>query len=254
MIQFIADGGLYNYVASRIYNPSDFTVWAVYYGFLALCIIIPYLIGSFTSSIFISRVFYHDDIRGHGSGNAGTTNMLRTFGWPAAIATFLCDALKTALAIFVSWLLMGYVWAGLGFSFSPGAYFAMLFCILGHIYPVYFRMKGGKGVLCAAVSIAMLSPWVFCILLIIFVGTVAFTKYVSLGSILCAAIYPLFLSSLVNAFGGRLDILLMLPAFLTAALLVFAHRSNIKRLYNHQENKLSFKRRHSDSFPSDEES
>ncbi len=261
MYRLLTEEGLYRIVAERVQTESSAIAILIYIGFLALVIIGSYLIGGFNAAIFLSRTVYHDDIHNHGSGNAGTTNMLRTFGWRAALATLALDAVKTAVAILYAWVMMGGVWVGYGFSFSPGAYLAMLFCILGHIYPVFYKFKGGKGILCASVSIAMLSPIVFGVLVIVFAGTVAFTKYVSLGSILSAACYPLFLNSLVRAmFGGvSLPAEILIPSFLIMGLLIYSHRSNIKRLYNHRENRLSFRRRSQDSAenygatPSDEE-
>ncbi len=260
IVDFLANKGLYGIVEQIMITKPGLgnLIIPTYYAFLALCIAIAYLIGSLNSAIIISRVFCHDDIRRHGSGNAGTTNMLRTFGHGAAIATLVCDALKSALVILLSAILVGGIFSRWALFFlSPGVYIAMLFCILGHIYPVYFKMKGGKGVLCASICIAMLSPIVFLVLLIIFIGTVLFTKYVSLGSILCAACYPLFLNSLAKAFGFGMGEM-MLPAFLIMGLLLFAHRDNIKRLYNHKENKISFRKKPKDaandgSSPSNEE-
>ncbi len=253
MYDFITGNALYGVFSKWIHTQSDAVTVLIFLGFLALCMVVPYFIGSFNGAIFISRTFYHEDIRNHGSGNAGTTNMLRTFGWRAAISTLAFDTVKTAIAILFAWLMMGGSWWGFGFSFSLGAYIAMIFCILGHIYPAYYHMKGGKGVLCAAVSIGMLSPWVLLILLVIFIATVAFTKYVSLGSILSAACYPLFLSTLIRALfaGLRLPGELTIISMLVMLLLIYAHRTNIKRLYRHEEHRLNLRRRVEDA-PADD--
>ncbi len=243
MYQLIQNG-----VYARFSATDDTGAILIFIGFLALCIAVPYLLGSLNASIVISKLIYHDDIRNHGSGNAGATNMLRTYGWGAAFATLAGDTIKTVLSIVFAWFMMGGQWihGGFGFSFSVGAYVAMFFCVVGHIYPAYFGMKGGKGVLCTAIAVGLLSPWVLLILTIIFVGTVAITKYVSLGSIVCAASYPIFLSALIRAlFGGLpLPFELLIVSFAITALLIFAHRDNITRLRNHEENRFHFKSDH----------
>ncbi len=250
MVDFLKNGGLYGVVNNLIAPKTNVGAILVYIAFLALCIVVPYLCGSFNSAIFISRRVFHDDVRKYGSGNAGTTNMLRTFGWKGALPTFFCDILKTAVAILFSWLMLGPMWwvdGGwtFGFSFQEGSYLAMLACVLGHIYPIYYKMKGGKGILCAAVAIGMLCPLALVALIIVFGGTVLFTKYVSLGSIVGAACYPLFLNALWRAFFSIPPTGIMtIVSLLLMALLIYAHRSNIKRLRNHEENKLSLTRRH----------
>ncbi len=248
MKEFFTGNALYGVFTRHFPTESDFTAILIFLGFLSVCIAASYFLGSFNGAIFISRTFYHDDIRRHGSGNAGTTNMLRTFGWGAALGTLACDTLKTSLVILFSWVMLGGKWIGFGFSFSIAAYLSMLFCILGHIYPIYYKMKGGKGVLCAAVCIGWLSPWVLLTVVIIFIGTVAFTKYVSLGSLLGAACYPLFLNSLIRALCGGLALPgeLLLISLLVMGLLIFAHRENIKRLYRHEEHRLNLRRRSED--------
>ncbi len=247
MYDFFAGNALYGAFSNWVKPQSNTAAILIYIGFFAVCIAFAYFAGSLNAAIFISKYVYHDDIRNHGSGNAGTTNMLRTFGWKAAISTLLLDACKSAVTILFAWFMMGSYWCPGAFSGAPAAYLAMLFCIFGHIYPIYFKMKGGKGILCAAVCIGMLSPPVLAVLVVIFVVTVAFTKYVSLGSLLGAATYPLFFNSLCKAFGIAADGLITLITLLVMALLIYAHRSNIKRLYRHEEHKLNLRRRDKDA-------
>lgn len=213
-------------------------------GLVLLTILIPYLLGSVNSAIIVSKVLYRDDIRKYGSGNAGMTNMLRTFGKKAAVLTLLGDVLKTVIAVFVGAFFLGFQYAK-SFSLGFGSYLAALFCILGHVFPVYYRFKGGKGVLCTATAIAILSPITFGILLLVFAIIVGFTKYVSLGSIMCAMMYPLFLfKSLQVATGGGTPLgYMLLISFSIAGLLVWCHRTNIGRLMRGEENKLSFKKK-----------
>lgn len=183
-----------------------------------------YLLGSLNFALIISKLKFHDDIRNYGSGNAGMTNMLRTYGKAAAAFTLLGDAAKAALAIVVGALLNGMI----------GAYLAGFFCILGHMYPVYYKFKGGKGVVTSAVLVLMLDWRVFLVLFAIFFLIVASTRYVSLGSIMCMLIYPLLL---YNFNGPGINILFALAI---AVLVIFKHRENIKRLLERRENRISF--------------
>ncbi len=196
-----------------------------------ICAVIPYLLGSMNFSIIISKLRYKSDIRNFGSGNAGATNMLRTFGKAAAGLTFLGDALKA----FVSGL-VGY--AALG---QYGVYIAGLFCILGHMFPVYYKFKGGKGVVTAAISILMCNPYVFLILLALFIIIVACTKYVSLGSIMCVLLYPVVLDRIEKWLNGATGAYVVI-AIIISLLVIIMHRENIVRLINGKENKLSFKK------------
>lgn len=183
-----------------------------------------YLLGSLNFALIISKFKFRDDIRRHGSGNAGMTNMLRTYGKTAAGFTFLGDAVKAALAIVIGGLLNGVI----------GAYTAGFFCILGHMFPIFYKFKGGKGVVTSAVMILMLDWRVFLILAVIFFSIVLSTKYMSLGSVMGILIYPLLL---YNFNGPGISILFALA---TTVLVVFMHRENIKRLLEHRENKISF--------------
>ncbi|NLY68647.1 MAG: glycerol-3-phosphate 1-O-acyltransferase PlsY [Clostridiales bacterium] len=185
---------------------------------------VAYLLGSLNFALIISKLKFHDDIRRHGSGNAGMTNMLRTYGKAAAVFTLLGDAAKAAVAIIVGALLNGMI----------GAYIAGFFCILGHMYPAYYKFKGGKGVVTSAVLVLMLDWRVFLVLFAIFLLIVASTKYVSLGSIMGMLIYPLLL---YNFNGPGINILF---AFAISALVIFKHRDNIRRLLEQRENKISF--------------
>ncbi len=197
-----------------------------------ICIIAPYLLGSMNFAIIISKAKYGSDIRQHGSGNAGMTNMMRTYGKSAAALTLLGDALKAILSGVI-----GYVTIGM-----YGAYIAGMFCILGHMFPVYYKFKGGKGVVTAYASILMCDPVVFLVLLLIFVIIVAFTKYISLGSVMCMLIYPVILDRMHKFFNGATGPYVII-AILNAALIIFMHRENVKRLLKGKENKFSFKKK-----------
>ncbi len=191
---------------------------------VALCIIVPYLLGSVNPAVLISKIFYHEDIRDFGSGNAGTTNMLRTYGKKAAAATFLCDLAKAALAVLFGWAAWG----------IDGGAIAGLFVILGHMFPIFAKFRGGKGVACLSMVILLISPLTFLILLVIYVVLVLLFRYISLASVMCALIYPLILSAFGN-YGLNVTM-----AVLSTCFVVFMHRENIKRLMSGTESKVSF--------------
>lgn len=194
-------------------------------GFLVI-VLASYLLGSFNFAIIISGKLFHEDIRTYGSGNAGMTNMLRTYGKKAAVLTLLADALKAVVSILIGRLIWGIV----------GAYVAGLVCMLGHVFPAFYKFKGGKGVVVAAVTILMTNWRVGLILILFFVILVAGTKYISLGSVMCALIYPLLLPRLM----GNAPQITVLFAFGLMLIIVLKHTSNIKRLLSGTENKISF--------------
>lgn len=192
------------------------------------CMISAYLIGSINPAIIFSKVLYHEDIRSYGSGNAGTTNTLRTYGKKMAILIFSLDLLKAALAVAIGSFLL---------TRNIGGAVSALFVILGHMFPIYYKFKGGKGVACAAMCILLLSPVTFLILVTLFIVIVACFRYISLGSIMCAMLFP-FLNHVFYPLNGWIT----LSAFCIGALIVFMHRQNIGRLMEGKESKLSFKK------------
>lgn len=203
-----------------------------------------YLLGSLNSAIIVSRALYKDDIRKYGSGNAGLTNMHRTFGMKAAGFTLLGDMLKTVLAIVVAGLLFGFGYIR-GASVCDACYIAALFTVLGHIFPVYYKFKGGKGVLVTATAVLVLAPIIFLILFLVFVLVVYLSKYVSLGSVSVAMLFPVALRGYfkVTFAGAPLPGLVALCSILLALLIVWCHRGNLERIMNQTERKLSFKKK-----------
>ena len=235
------DNGLVRYLLARL-QPNDSGRAALIGGAFALCVIVPYLLGSINWALVISRVFYHDDIRNYGSGNAGATNMQRTFGLKAAIPTFLLDGLKGVLSIVLACALFGHPESEPYFFYTvTAAYMAAFFTIFGHVFPCFAHFKGGKGFACTALCILVLNPAVFCVLLFGFFPLVIGTRYVSLGSVVTALFYPVFLSSFDSVFTHYG--INSLFAFLIAALITWAHRSNLKRIMNHTERKISLGRK-----------
>lgn len=190
-----------------------------------LCMAVPYLLGSINPAILISKLVYHEDIREFGSGNAGSTNMLRTYGKKAAIATFLCDLFKAALAVIVGRLLFGD---------GIGAPIAGFFVAFGHMFPIFAHFRGGKGVACLAMVILMLSPITFLCVLGIFIVVAFGTRYISFASIMCAVFYPLLLHAFAPV---GLNVAM---AILSSAFVIYMHRANIKRIMAGTESKVSF--------------
>lgn len=238
----INEGGLLAlFVSLTAKEGAAYLVWIL--CFLAV-IAIGYLLGSVNSAILISKVLYRDDIRRYGSGNAGMTNMLRTYGLKAAGLTLLGDVLKTALAIGFAGVLFGFGYIR-GVSVCPECYVAGLFAVVGHILPVYYKFKGGKGVLVTAATALILSPAVFGILLLVFLGIVWASKYVSLGSVSVAFLYPVALQAYFKVvFAGMSPSgMISLSSILLALLIIWCHRGNIQRIMDRTERKISFKKK-----------
>ena len=194
--------------------------------FVAL-LILSYLIGCLNTSILYSKLKYKNDIRCEGSGNAGATNMLRSFGKMSAIITFLGDLLKVVLAVGIAWIVyanaqeLNLIKTLMGLS-----------CVLGHCFPIFFKFRGGKGIASGSACILMLDWRVFLIALALFALVVIFTKYVSLGSIVGALTYPVGL--LICGF----DFWVIVVALLTTALVLYRHKKNIIALCKGTERKI----------------
>lgn len=214
-----------------------------------------YLLGSLSFSIIFTRLFDHNtDIRSLGSGNAGATNVLRSVGTKAAIFTFLFDFSKGAVSVLLGRLVFQYVGSTAGapeIAMQYGAYIAGVFCVIGHIYPLYFGFKGGKGVLTSAAMIAMVDWRVFIVAISVFILSFVITRIVSLSSILGAATFPIatfFITFFVDYRGGSsvpLSYVLATTAIalLMAVILIVEHRTNIERIKNGTEKKLTIHRK-----------
>ena len=205
---------------------------------LLLACIAAYLIGSINFAIIVTRLFAKKDIRDFGSGNAGMTNVLRTLGkGPAALVT-VGDFCKGMLAVFLGHLILRFLGNGIPFYAD---YLIALLVMLGHCFPLFYGFRGGKGILVSAGVILVLDWKVLLIIFATFLVVVLLTKTVSLGSISAAAMFPiatLIVSLLEKAPHPVLD---TLAALVIGGLVIFMHRSNIKRLLNGTENKFGSK-------------
>ena len=197
---------------------------------LLLVVIIAYLIGSIPFGYLIVRAKGGGDVRDTGSGGTGATNVSRRAGKAAGVVTLILDALKGAIAVIIAQLML----KGDDTTWLPAA--AAIAVIVGHVFPVWLKFRGGKGVATGVGVFLMLAPLAVLFAGVIFVTVVALTKYVSLGSILAAATIPLF----VWLFVLEVDLKPLLAASITGALLiVFAHRGNIARLLSGTEPRIS---------------
>ena len=236
--------GLLDYLTNGKIITEEWQYWTLYLSFVIIGIAAAYLLGSINTAIVVSKVFYREDIRKFGSGNAGLTNMLRTYGKGAAGLTLLGDMLKTAIAIFITGFLLGFHYYH-GLSIDDGyCYMAGLFAVLGHVFPIYYGFRGGKGVLVTATMALILTPVVFLCLLIIFIVVVALSKYVSLGSVTAAILYPVLTNAYIKIFLlGRPSGILILSTIILAIFIVWCHRENLQRISDRTERKISFKKK-----------
>lgn len=199
--------------------------------------VIGYLLGSFNTAIAVSKMLYGQDIRTMGSGNAGLTNAHRCMGNSMTLLVLFGDIFKTAIAFLIAQYLFR--------QYAPGLVpvaelIGGLFVVVGHMFPIYFGFKGGKGVLAGAALCAMFNWRIFLILLIVFIVIVAVTRYVSLGSIVIAIGFPI----LTLIYYSYIHSPSCVPCFIITLIIgggvVYMHRSNIGRLLKGTENKFSF--------------
>jgi glycerol-3-phosphate acyltransferase PlsY len=211
--------------------------------------IIAYLLGSIPFGYILVRVFTGADVRAQGSGNIGATNVARTGKKGLAIATLVLDAVKGFVAViggyqYITWATRDLmIKATPGFDRSDmyfnGAAIAALFAILGHMYPVWLKFKGGKGVATGLGVFLALAPKAVLIVLVCFMIVVAITRYVSLGSIVAAALFPIAFYYMQPRHGTPLNLGMISGV---SALIIWKHRENIRRLIAGNENKLGAKK------------
>lgn len=203
--------------------------------------IIAYCIGSINFSVIISKKVAGFDIREKGSGNAGSTNVLRTVGKKAAVITLICDILKGVVAILLA-LLAGVIIKDLDKALL--VQLAGVFVIIGHTFPIFFKFKGGKGIATSLGVLLMINWQIGLICLVFALILMALTRIVSVGSIMAAILFPvlvLFINqNYIVAESSNWSYLIF--SVIIALLVLFNHRANLKRIVNGTENKLSFKK------------
>lgn len=207
--------------------PVSLSEWALYFLVsMVPAAAVAYLCGCSNGAVIVSRYLLRDDVRQHGSGNAGLTNFYRTFGGPLTLLVISFDVVKMVAAVWIVHRLFGdgIVWT----------YWAGLFCLLGHMFPVVFRFRGGKGILSGG-ALAIIIDWR--VALVVWGGfliLVVLTRYVSLGSLWAAVSFP-FISWICFP---RYPLVVVL-AFVIGGLVFWQHRANLGRLLRGNENKFS---------------
>ena len=200
-------------------------------GCIVLSAAAAYLLGCSNGAVLVSKYALRDDVRTHGSGNAGLTNFYRSFGGPLTLLVILSDVLKMVLAAYLSvWM-----WRVIGAD-SPvlAKYWAGLFCLLGHMYPCMFQFKGGKGILSGGAIVLMIDWRIALVAWVGFLVLAVLTRYVSLGSVWAGASFPIATWFLYH------DWVLLLLGIAMGGLTVWKHRGNIHRLLTGTESKFSF--------------
>ncbi len=195
-----------------------------------LAAVIGYLLGNIPSGVLIAKGYGIRDIRKHGSGNTGTTNVLRTLGWLPSVLTLVLDCLKGYVACLIGQRLGG----------DLGMLIGGLCAILGHDFPVFMGFKGGKGIATSLGLIIAINPWIALGELVVQIIAVAITRYMSIASLITTVAFPIVTGILCR---GRANYGLFLgAACVAAALSLFGHRSNIQRLIRGDENRLDFEK------------
>ena len=196
-----------------------------------------YLLGSIDTGILVSKYLYHDDVRKYGSGAAGMTNMLRTFGKKAAALTAFGDVLKGVLAVCIGRWLFTLMPESTTLSPYLAVYLAAIFAIIGHLKPLYFGFKGGKGVLVAGGAILAIQPILLPVLTVVFLLCLVPTGMVSLGSIAMAASYPVLtlIYGLLKGFAADDLIVCVVGAAIMGGMVIWMHRANIQRIREGKE-------------------
>ena len=207
--------------------------------FNVITAIIAYLIGSVNFSVILSKKMAGFDVREKGSGNAGTTNMLRSVGKKAAALTLICDVLKGVVAILIA------MFIGWAFKVENQALLvqiAGIAVVLGHTFPIFFGFKGGKGV-ATSLGILIMSNWQIGLICLVFgVLLIALTRMVSLGSCAAAVLFPVLTLFITDNYIVSQGSGYLIYSIILAVIVLFNHRSNIKRIMAGKENKISFKK------------
>ncbi|WP_038298968.1 glycerol-3-phosphate 1-O-acyltransferase PlsY [Metaclostridioides mangenotii] len=202
----------------------------VTFGYIAIAVI-AYLLGNISTSYIIAKKFSGVDIRTQGSGNAGSTNVLRTMGKRAGAATFIGDLLKGTISVLIGQIIGNFI----GVDRTIAGYIAVIFVVVGHNWPAFLGFKGGKGVATSLGAMLAINPIIALSCLGIFIVVVAVSKYVSLGSVVGIAFSAPFMLISKNNPG-------FVVAFFLTLSVMYTHRANLKRLIKGDENKVGRKK------------
>ena len=201
--------------------------------------IVAYLIGSISFSVIFSKKMAGFDVREKGSGNAGATNMLRSVGKKAAVLTLLCDALKGVVAIIFA-IIVGAIAKNSDKALL--VQIAGILVVIGHTFPVFFNFKGGKGV-ATALGVLLMTNWKIGLICLVFALVImALTRIVSAGSVVAAVLFPVLVLFMHTNYTISEGSSYFVYSIILAVIVLFNHRSNIKRILSGTENKLSFKK------------
>lgn len=198
--------------------------------------VVAYLLGCCNSALILSKYILHDDVRNHGSGNAGLTNFYRTFGKKMVLFVILGDLLKAILSCILGGYLIGTALGGSVAMVALGKLFGGICAMLGHSFPFMFGFKGGKGVLCGAGVILCMDWRIALVCLGVFAIFVFATRWVSLGSMVAAVLFP------INCWVIYHNLTVVALAVVAGFLIVVRHRENAKRIANGSENKFELKK------------
>ena len=203
--------------------------------------VIAYLIGSINFSIILSKKMAGFDIREKGSGNAGTTNMLRAVGKKAAVITLICDILKGVVSILIA-VLAGKIVKNLDNALL--VQLAGIFVIIGHTFPVFFKFKGGKGI-ATSLGVLLMTNWQIGLICLVFaLVLIALTRMVSVGSIAAGILFPVLVAFIDQNYivpTSNSNWSYLVFSIIIALLVIFNHRANVQRILNGTENRISFK-------------
>jgi glycerol-3-phosphate acyltransferase PlsY len=204
-------------------------------GLIVVYGVIAYLLGSFSSAYWFGTWFHGIDIREHGSGNAGATNLLRVIGWKAALPAFIMDVIKSYAAVNLAWGQS--LWASDSEAFVLLQISLGVIAVIGHIFPLYSDFRGGKGVASLLGVVLAIHPLAAICALGVFVLVMMVSKIVSLGSMIAGISFPIFMIFVFN----ETRVSLLLFSLLAAFLLLLTHKKNIYRLLNGQEKRIHLK-------------
>lgn len=211
--------------------------------YAVLVVIFSYLIGSINFAVIFSKVFMKKDVRDIGSGNAGTTNIMRHGGFLPGALTFLCDALKGFVASFAGKLVFDYIGGNTEFVWAVpiyGAYICGVACMLGHVFPIFFQFKGGKGVATSVGIYAVCSPVAIVLGLTVFAVVTLTSKYVSVGSVTAAI--TVVICSLIFRISDAAIMPQIIMSVAMGLIVVLKHIENIKRIIAGTESKIGGKK------------